>query len=74
MKVSEFALKNKFNNNDKNIVEKLHKDEDRTEEEWFNLFNGQINFDTSSYTSKKKAKEKIEELKSKKQSESNKNK
>lgn len=74
MKVSEFALKNKFSNNDKNIVEKLHNGEDRTEEEWFNLFNGQINFDTSSCTSKKKAKEKIEELKSKKQSESNKNK
>lgn len=63
MKVSEFAKKNKFNNVDKNIVEKLHKNEDKTEQEWFNLFNGKINFDSTPYVSKSRKMEKIGQIK-----------
>lgn len=72
MKVSEFALKNNFSNVDKGIVEKLHGNEEKTEYEWFNLFDGHINFDSTSYITEMKKKEKIEKIKTEKQSESKK--
>lgn len=42
MKVSEFAKKYKFSNKDKNIVEKLYAQEDKTEQEWDGLLKEKI--------------------------------
>lgn len=69
MEVLEFALKNKFSNVDKDIVVKLHSGEVRTEQEWFNLFNGNINFDATPIQKVISKKEKIEKLKVEKKSE-----
>ena len=74
MKAAEFALKHNFKNVDKDIVEKLHKDEEKTEQQWFRLFNGNIDFKPAGdEVDQQKVKEKIYKAKAiKQQSDKNK--
>jgi hypothetical protein len=65
MKVIEFAIKNKFSNSDQEVVKKMYGSEEKTEQEWFSILKGKINFNVDNYPKSKKL-EIIEKMKNKK--------